>query len=31
MTKGETMKKAFVLGGTGFLGYHTVNVLLEDG
>lgn len=25
------MKKAFVLGGTGFLGYHTVQVLLADG
>lgn len=25
------MKKAFVLGGTGFLGYHTVKVLLEEG
>lgn len=25
------MKKAFILGGTGFLGYHAANVLLEDG
>lgn len=25
------MKKAFVLGGTGFLGYHTVNLLVDEG
>lgn len=25
------MKKAFVLGGTGFLGYHTVHLLLDEG